>query len=146
MKKYEPIFEHLNRMIKCYILELAKMDVEIASILKRKLILKPFDQPQNIENIRGGLIDKEYWSIVYKKEGEEIKNCMFFLRDKHLYPTSALNSILSRAKANKTNCVVDLKCVFDMIRWYLSVMASILKILCQRFLEIRSNKDYFIPI
>ncbi|CAI9286003.1 unnamed protein product [Lactuca saligna] len=64
MKKCEPIFEHFKRMIKCYILELAMIDVQISSVLKRKPILKTFDQPQNIENLRGGLIDKQYWSTV----------------------------------------------------------------------------------
>lgn len=71
LKKYEPNYEHLKKMIKCNIMELAKMNVEIASVLKRKPILKPFDQPQNIANLRGGLIDKEYWKIVYKKKGGE---------------------------------------------------------------------------
>ncbi|CAI9294642.1 unnamed protein product [Lactuca saligna] len=92
------------------------MDVETALVLKRKPILKPFDQPQNIENLKGGFVDKEYWSIVYKnKEGQEIKNSMFFLRDKNLYPTSYLNSIMARSEANKSNSTTDVKCVFDMI-------------------------------
>ncbi|CAI9301515.1 unnamed protein product [Lactuca saligna] len=48
-KKYESIFAHLKRMIKCYILEIVKIDVEIATILKKMAILKPEEQLNNIE-------------------------------------------------------------------------------------------------
>ncbi|CAI9263002.1 unnamed protein product [Lactuca saligna] len=48
-KKYEPIFEHLMSMIMCYILDIAKMDVEITSILKKRPILKPDEQLENIQ-------------------------------------------------------------------------------------------------
>lgn len=67
------------------------------------------------------------------KDGEEIKNCMFFLRDKHLYSTSALNSMLTRAEANKTNSDADVKCVLDMIRWYVSIRPTLLKIMPKIF-------------
>lgn len=78
---------------------MAKINVEIASVLKRKPILTPSDQPQNIENIKGGLINKKHWSIVYKREeGEVIKNSMFFLKDKHLYSKNALKTIYLRPK------------------------------------------------
>ena len=40
-KKHEPIFAHLKGMIICYIHEIEKMDVEIASVLKKRPILKP---------------------------------------------------------------------------------------------------------
>lgn len=80
------------------------------------------------------MIDKEHWSIIYKKkEVGEIKNCIFFLRDKHLYPTSVLKSIMARVEANSSNFVADVKCVSDMIRWYLSIRASILKIMSKVF-------------
>lgn len=68
VKKFEPIYEHLRRMIKCYIQEMAKMDVEIASVLKRKPTLTLVDQPQNIEDLKGGLINKKHQSIVYKRK------------------------------------------------------------------------------
>ena len=67
------------------------------------------------------------------KEGDEIKKCMFYLRDKHLYSTNTLNSILTKAEVNMTNSVTDFKCVLDMIRWYISVRASILKIMPKIF-------------
>ncbi|CAI9260956.1 unnamed protein product [Lactuca saligna] len=53
MKKYEPIYEHLKRMIKCYILEIAKMDVEIAYVLKKRPFFKPFDLPEDIQHLNG---------------------------------------------------------------------------------------------
>lgn len=68
------------------------MDIEIASVLNKRPIMKPFEEPKDIQDLPVGLIDKEYWSIVYKKkEGAVLKNCMFFLRDKHLYSTSTMN-------------------------------------------------------
>lgn len=86
-------------------------------MLKRKPILKSFDQPDNIENLKVGSIDKERWSIVYKaKENEVVTNCMFFLKDEHLYSTTALNQILAREESNKTNLAIDTKCVSDMIK------------------------------
>ena len=47
-KKYEHIVAHLKRMIICYILKIAKIDVEIASVMKKMPILKPQEQPKNI--------------------------------------------------------------------------------------------------
>ncbi|CAI9297600.1 unnamed protein product [Lactuca saligna] len=60
VKKFVPIYEYLRRMIKCYILEMAKMDVEIMFVLKRKPTLTLVDQPQNIENLKGGLSNKKH--------------------------------------------------------------------------------------
>lgn len=98
------------------------MDVEIASVLKKRPIMKSSDQPNDIQYLKGGIIGREHWSIVYKmKEGAEIKNCVFVLRDKRLYSTSSLNSILVRAEANKSNSAIDIKCVLAMIRWYIFV-------------------------
>ena len=37
--KYEPIIQHLRRMIKPYIQEISKMDIEIATVLRRVPIL-----------------------------------------------------------------------------------------------------------
>ncbi|CAI9263711.1 unnamed protein product [Lactuca saligna] len=59
-KKYEPIFEHLKSMIMCYILEIAKMDVEIASILKKRPILKPDEQLENIQHLKARIIQKKH--------------------------------------------------------------------------------------
>ncbi|CAI9291049.1 unnamed protein product [Lactuca saligna] len=41
VKKYETIYENLKRLIKCYILEIAKIEAEISYVMKKTLILKP---------------------------------------------------------------------------------------------------------
>ena len=69
--KYEPIVAHLKRIRICYILEIVKMDVEIKSVLKKRLILMPEEQPKDVQKLKVGIIIKEHWSIVYnRKEGE----------------------------------------------------------------------------
>ncbi|CAI9266200.1 unnamed protein product [Lactuca saligna] len=109
------------------------MDVEIASVSKKKLIMKPFEEPEDIQQFPEGLIENENWSIVYKKEGGVLNNYTFFLRDKHLYSTCDVNQILERAKANKTNIDSDIKFVSDMTKWYLAFRASLLKIMPKIF-------------
>ncbi|CAI9302450.1 unnamed protein product [Lactuca saligna] len=99
-KKYEPIFGYLRRMIKSYILEIAKIDVGIAYVLKKRPILNQFDQPEDIQHLKGGFFDKEHWSSVFKMKEE----------------------------ANSSNSAGDVKCVSDMIRRYIAVRTSLLKI------------------
>lgn len=120
--KYEPILAHFKRMIICYILEISKMDVKISSVLKKRPILKPLEQPKDIQKLKVGAIQKEHWSIVYKrKDGDVVQNYMFFLRDKHLYSSAASKTILSLAEACKANFVAELKCFSYMRLWYLYV-------------------------
>ncbi|CAI9288513.1 unnamed protein product [Lactuca saligna] len=65
---------------------------------EQKTNSEAFKEPKDIQDFPRGLIDKEYWSIVYKKnEDGVLKNHMFFLRNKHLYSTSTMNQILTRA-------------------------------------------------
>ncbi|CAI9293679.1 unnamed protein product [Lactuca saligna] len=64
--KYEPIIQHLYIMIKTYIQEISKMDVEITTVLKIVPILKPFPEPEGSENLRVGFIQKYAWGVVYK--------------------------------------------------------------------------------
>ncbi|CAI9300384.1 unnamed protein product [Lactuca saligna] len=110
------------------------MDVEITSVLKKKLILKLEEQPKYIQHLKAGLIWKKHWTIVYKRqEGEVIQNDMLFLKDKHLYLSTALRIILSSAEAHKANLATHVKCDSDMIRWYLSVSGSLLKIMPKIF-------------
>ncbi|CAI9275956.1 unnamed protein product [Lactuca saligna] len=121
-QKYKPIIPHLKWMIKCYILEIVKMDVDITSIMKKSPILKPKEQPKDIQNLNVGVIWNKHWRIIYKrKEDEDIHKCMCFLMDKHLYSMNVLKLIISLAEANKENYDADIKCISDMIRWYLSI-------------------------
>ena len=54
VKKYEPIFDHLKRMIKCYILEITKMDIKSAFVLNKRPIMKPFEEPEDIQHMQRG--------------------------------------------------------------------------------------------
>ena len=102
VQKYEPIVEHLKRMIKCYILEIAKMDVEIASVLKKRPILKPEEEPKDIQQLKAWIIWMKHWSIFCKrKEGDEIQNCMFTLV---FYGCSTNNPFFGRSKQSKLRC------------------------------------------
>ncbi|CAI9275376.1 unnamed protein product [Lactuca saligna] len=69
--KYEPIFQVLRSMIRGYIQEVGKMDVEIVKKLNRKPIVKPLDKPKVFENQKIGFIEKEPWSIVYQTRESE---------------------------------------------------------------------------
>ena len=99
---YEPIFQILRRMITCYILEISNMDVEISKFMNWKPILKPFPQPEGLESLNVGYIQKEPWGSVYKKLENGVKQiCMMLLRNKHLHLTNSLNNVLSRDEVFK---------------------------------------------
>lgn len=53
-------------MIRAYIQEISKMDVEISVVLKRVLILKPFPQLEGLEHLKDGYIQKDPLGVVYK--------------------------------------------------------------------------------
>ncbi|CAI9270001.1 unnamed protein product [Lactuca saligna] len=65
-QKYEPIVAHLKRMLICYIHEIAKMDVEITYVLKKKPILKPEEESKDLHKMKLGKIRKDNWSVVYQ--------------------------------------------------------------------------------
>ena len=95
-KKYEPIVTRLKMMIICYILEIAKINVEITLVLKKRHILEPEEEAKDIQKLKLGVIWKEHCSVMYnRKVGDTVQRIMFFLRGKHLYSTSTLKTILS---------------------------------------------------
>lgn len=49
--KYEPILQFLRRMVRAYILEIAKMDIEISNVLIWNPILKPFSVPDEVDQV-----------------------------------------------------------------------------------------------
>lgn len=55
-QEYEPIVDHLKRMLIFYIHEVAKMDVEVASVLKKRLVLKPEEEPKDLNKLKLGKI------------------------------------------------------------------------------------------
>lgn len=58
---------------------------------------------------------------------------MLFLRDKHLYSNENLNQIIDREKENKSNNEGDVKCVSDMLRWWIVIQMSLLKTILKIF-------------
>lgn len=106
-------------MLGCYIYEFGKIDVEIASILKKKSIKKPEEESKDLNKMKLGKIQKENWSVVYQRRVDQTtQRCIFFLMDKNLYSTTSLNYILGLTEAFRLNNVADQKCFSDMIRWY----------------------------
>lgn len=55
------------------------MDVEIENVLTKKLILKPMEQPEDLENLNVGFTQKETWDVVYKTSENREMCCMMFL-------------------------------------------------------------------
>lgn len=94
-QKYERIIAHLKRMLICYIHEIANMDVEIASVLKKKPVLKPEEEPKDLHKMKLGKLQIENWSVVYqRKNDQEVQRSKFFLLDKHLHSTTTLNYLM----------------------------------------------------
>ena len=58
-KKYEPIIMHLKMMIMCYILEIANMDVEITSVLKKEAHSEAGRTNKGHSEVEGGCYRKE---------------------------------------------------------------------------------------
>lgn len=114
--KYEPIYHHLRRVFREYIWEVTKMDVDIVVVLKRKLILQPFPQPDDLEKLKVGFIKRDRWGVVYKiNENGTVKICMLFLQDKHMYFIASLNIIHARVEAYKSKSAADVICVSDIL-------------------------------
>lgn len=60
------------------------MDVEIASVLKKRPILKPELKLEDLHKFKLGKIRKDNWCVSYKrKENQKVLKSMFFLRDEH---------------------------------------------------------------
>ena len=133
-QKYEPMVAHLKRMLTCYIHEVAKMDIEIVAVLKTKLVVKAEPEPKDFRKLKLGKINKESCNAVYqRRQGKKVVKSIFFLLNKHLYPTATLNNILGLLEATKSNNVDDLKCFTDMIKWYLTFQNTFLNLMTKPF-------------
>ncbi|CAI9289146.1 unnamed protein product [Lactuca saligna] len=53
-EKYKSIVAHMKRMLICYIYEIAKMDIEIRSVLKKRPNLKPEEEPKDLHKPKVG--------------------------------------------------------------------------------------------
>lgn len=132
--KYEPIVSHLKRMIVCYIHEVAKIDVEIAVVLKKRLVVDPIEETKDFQKRRLGKIKKKDQSVVYqRRSGDKVQKSLLFLFDKHLYSTTVLNHIMDLTVACKLNDVGELKGFGDMIKWYIVIRNTILNLMTRLY-------------
>ena len=67
--KYDPIISHLRRMLICYIYEVAKLDMEITLVLKKRPVVKPKEDTTYFQKRKLGKIKKADWSVVYQTRG-----------------------------------------------------------------------------
>ena len=121
-------------MLICYIHEVAKMDMEIAYVLKKRPVVKPEEETMDFQKMKMGKIKKSNWIVVYqRKEDEKVQKSLFFLLDKHLYSTVVLNNIMGLTVACKAKNDADLKCFNDMIKWYLVIRNTLLNLMTKLF-------------
>lgn len=105
-----PLIIHFRRMLKGYIIEVSKLDAEIAKLFKSKLLTMPEKEPSGVSRMKLSAIHKKTWSTVYQRqEGDRVVKRMFFLKDKHLYPTGVLEMLISLTNGCKANSKEDKK-------------------------------------
>jgi len=137
-----PLIVHFRRLLKSYITEVSKLDIEIAGLLKIKPLSKPESVPSGVGRMKLGVINKKHWSAVYnRKEGNRVVKSMFFLKDKHLYPTKVLELLISLTNACKDNSIGDKKCFTDMLKWYIIFRNTLINLMSQVFVV--SNQQPF---
>ncbi|KAL7609410.1 hypothetical protein Lser_V15G12206 [Lactuca serriola] len=123
--EYGPIIDHFKRMLVCYIMEVAKMDQEIASVFKKKPTISLVGSASDLNMMQMGKINLKRNSVMFtKNEGQK---CLFALADKHLYTIACLEHVLGIIRRCKQNSADDKKYFDDMIQWYirLTILALI---------------------
>ncbi|KAL7601420.1 hypothetical protein Lser_V15G24050 [Lactuca serriola] len=129
--EYGPIIDHFKRMLVCYIMEVAKMDQEIASIFKKKPTISPVGSASDLNMMQMGKIDPKRNSVMFtRNEGQK---CLFALADKHLYTTACLEHVLGIIHRCKQNSADDKKYFDDMIQWYIRFRQTILALIPRLF-------------
>lgn len=137
--KYEPVMSYLQLKIKSYIQEAGSMDVDIATILKKKLTVVPKEARKDLEKLKPGKIYKAWWYVVYQsreRKGADFRKSYFYLEGKHLYNTDCLEFILDLITKFKGNHKDDVKCFSDMILWYIQVRKMLLSFI-QKIYEVQ---------
>ncbi|KAL7607684.1 hypothetical protein Lser_V15G10021 [Lactuca serriola] len=116
-QEYQPIIDHIKRMLVCYIHEVANMDQEIASAIHKRTTIKPMGRAGNINSMIKGKINTKYHTVMFLRgEGQK---CLFALIDKHLFSTACLEHILEIIQRCNQNSAADKKLFTDMLRWYI---------------------------
>ncbi|KAL7600401.1 hypothetical protein Lser_V15G23655 [Lactuca serriola] len=125
--EYGPIIDHFKRMLVCYIMEVALMEQEIASVFKKKPTISPVGSASDLNLMQMGKIDPKRNSIIFtRNEGQK---CLFALADKHLYTTTCLEHVLGIIHRCKQNTADDIKYFDDMIQWYIRFRQTILALI-----------------
>ena len=126
-QEYQPIIDHIKRMLVCYIHEVAKMDQEIASAIHKRPMIKPIGKTGNVNVMVKGKIDPQFHTVMFVR-GENHK-CLFALCDKHLFSTACLEHILEIIHRCNQNSAADNKLFINMLRWYIQFRQTLLAII-----------------
>ncbi|CAI9290869.1 unnamed protein product [Lactuca saligna] len=95
-EKYEHAMSHLQLIIKSYIQEVSLMDVNITTVLKKKPTAVPKEAPKDFENLKPG---------------------------KHTRKDEFILDLITKFKGNHKGGV---KCLSDMILWYIQIRKMLL--------------------
>ncbi|KAL7592583.1 hypothetical protein Lser_V15G33727 [Lactuca serriola] len=138
-KEYEPIIGHIKHMLVCYIHEVAKMDQEIATVIRKKPTVKPIEKNVNINSMVRGKIDPQSHTVMFqRREGQK---CIFAHADKHLFSDSFLEHILEIIYGCDQNSEVDKKLFSDMLRWYMVFRKTLLSIIPRLFKVVKRTSQ-----
>lgn len=106
-KDYDPIIDHIKRMLVCYIHEVAKMDQEVAAAICKRPTVKLIGKEGDTKLMVKGKIDPQSHTILFlRAEGER---WLFALVDKHLFTTACLEHILELVYGCDQNSEADKK-------------------------------------
>ncbi|KAL7588162.1 hypothetical protein Lser_V15G40899 [Lactuca serriola] len=135
--EYGPIIDHLKRMLVCYIMEVALMDQEVATVFKKKPKIAPVGSASDLNQMKMGKIDPKRNSVMFT--GVEGQKCLFALADKHVYTTACLEHVLSIIRRCKENVADDVKYFNDMIQWYIRFRQTILALISRLFQTVKKK-------
>ncbi|KAL7618923.1 hypothetical protein Lser_V15G01055 [Lactuca serriola] len=135
--EYGPVIDHLKRMLVCYIMEVALMDQEVATVFKKKPKISLVGSASDLNQMKMGKIDPKRNSVMFTRaEGQK---CLFALADKHLYTTACLEHVLSIIRQCKENAADDIKYFNDMIQWYIRFKQTILALISRLFQTVKKK-------
>ncbi|KAL7594264.1 hypothetical protein Lser_V15G30938 [Lactuca serriola] len=135
--EYGPIIDHLKRMLVCYIMEVALMDQEVATVFKKKPKIAPVGSASDLNQMKMGKIDPRRNSVMFTRaEGQK---CLFALADKHFYTNACLEHVLSIIRRCKENAADDVKYFNDMIQWYIRFRQTILALISRLFQTVKKK-------
>lgn len=136
-QQYQPIIDHIKRMMVCYIHEVARMDQEIVTALRKKLTVKPIGKSSDVNKMRMGKIDLSFRTVMFTRgEGQK---CLFALDDKNLFSTTCLEHIIDIIHKCKSNSDADKKYFMDMLWWYIDFCQTLLAIIPRLFKTIKKS-------